>query len=350
MRFKNTVVSLVLMCIANLSISGEHTNLLYKETGSVTLPSTVTGWDYIKFKPDSSLLFMARLKDGLTVFDVDNMTTIKTLENSIGANGPLILPEYNRAYIAMNDGTLLNVELDSLKTLKRTKLIDGKVVNSGILDAATKRMHFTTGLGKESSTWFVIDPRNGEEISRKEFPFRKMDDPASNGKGLLFAPVLIDKLILKLDAETLEEKARWDIGCKLAKLRYRSSTNRLIGACRGEESQVFILNPETGEKTARVDIGEGIDGIAFDDKHQRIITSDGEAGFLSVISMTGSDSLELLGRVNTRNGSRMMDIDKRTGKLYVVNADFTRLPNKDTGALAKHYHPNTFKVQEFTPE
>jgi hypothetical protein len=314
------------------------------------LPSSVTGWDYIKFKPESPLLFMARLKDGLTVFDVDEMKTVKTLENSIGANGPLILPEYNRAYIGMNDGTLLNVELDSLKTLERIKLIDGKVINSGILDTATNRMHFTTGIGKTSSTWFVLDPVNGEEITRKEFPFRKMDDPASDGNGTLFAPVLIDRLILKLDAETLEEKERWDIGCRIAKLRYQTSTRRLIGACRGEESQVFILNPETGEKTARVDIGDGVDGISIDEKRSRIVTSDGVGGFLSVISQKGPDTLELLGRINTRNGSRMMDMDKRTGKLYVVNADFTRLPNKETGALKKHYHPDTFKVQEFTPE
>src|SRR3546814_9863995 len=53
--------------------------LLYVKTASVTLPSTDTGWDYVKFEPGSARLFMARLDDGLTLFDVDR--------EAVGAGG-----------------------------------------------------------------------------------------------------------------------------------------------------------------------------------------------------------------------------------------------------------------------
>jgi hypothetical protein len=329
-----------------------QSELLYRETSAVTLPSSSTGWDYIKFQPGSARLFMARLNDGLTIFDVDKMEVLRTQEGSVGANGPIILPELDRAIIAMVDGSVIVMELSTLRTIGRVELVEGRVINSGSLDEATGRLHLTTGIGDENTVWIVIDPETGREINRKVFPFRKMDDPAPDGEGLIFAPVQIDHLILALDSDTLEERARWDIGCRVSKLRFESDSKRLIGACRGplEESEVFIFDPETGQKTARVPIGMGVDAVVIDRDRNRIITSDGESGFLSVVAYQEPDKLTLLGRVNLRIGSRMMDIDQRSGKLYVVNADFTLRPDRETGAFQKLYHPDTFKVQEFSPE
>jgi len=264
----------------------------------------------------------------------------------------LLLPEMNRGYIAMTDGTLLSLELDTFKVLDRVKTAENIALNSGILDPVTGEMHFITGINinEPKSHWYTLNPKTGKLLKSKEFPFMKMDDPASDGQGHLYAPVLIDKLLLKLDANTLEEKHRWSVGCKVAKVRYLADVKRIIGACRGDNAQVFVFNPATGTKTVQVPIGDGIDGIAIDYKRKRIITSDGVAGNISVIAMNGVDQLEYLGLVNTSVGSRMMDMDKRTGKLYVVSADFSKLVDKGTGELVRAYHPNTFKVQEFTPE
>lgn len=341
----------LLYFVVGCATAAENTGLLYRETAVTHLPSTATGWDYIKFQPNTSRLFMARKADGLTIFDVEKMKALRTVDNSTGANGPLLLPEFNRGYIAMTDGTLLSIELNTLKVLERTKLSENIAINSGILDTFTGDMHFITGKNNEAkSNWFTLDPNTGALLKRKEFPFRKMDDPASDGQGNLYAPVLIDKLLLKLDAKTLEEKDRWSVGCKIAKVRYLAHVKRIIGACRGENSQVFVFDPETGAKTMVVPIGDGIDGIAIDHKRGRIITSDGVSGSLSVIAMHGPDQLEFLGIVNTSVGSRMMAMDERTGKLYVVSANFSRLVDKETGDLVRTYHPDTFKVQEFTPD
>jgi len=354
-------LTFVVLCFITYSVTaneniaatrGANNGLLYRETAVKNLPSSATGWDYIKFQPGTSRLYMARKADGLTVFDVSEMRAVKTVDNSIGANGPLLLPEINRGYVAMTDGTLLSLELDTLEVLDRVSLAENIALNSGILNPDTGELHFITGINKNEpkSHWYTLNPTTGELLKSKEFPFMKMDDPAPDGQGNLYAPVLIDKLLLKLDAKTLAEKHRWSVGCLVAKVRYLEDVKRIIGACRGENSQVFVFDPARGIKTAQVSIGDGIDGIAIDHKRKRIITSDGVAGNLSVIAMNGVDELEYLGLVNTSVGSRMMDMDKRTGKLYVVSAQFSKLIDKDTGALVRTYHPDTFKVQEFTPD
>lgn len=80
-------------------------------TTNATLPSSDTGWDDVKFEPGSARLFMARLKDGLTVFDVDKARAVTMLANSTEANGPILLHQYDRGLVAMDDGSLLSFAL-----------------------------------------------------------------------------------------------------------------------------------------------------------------------------------------------------------------------------------------------
>jgi len=332
--------------VAAAQQSGEP--LPYVMTDSVTLPSTDTGWDYVKFQPDSARLFLARLKDGLTVFDVDQGSVVATLPNSTGANGPVLLPQYDRGYVAMDDGSLLSFSLKTLKVIARIKLATDGGLNSGALDPTTGQLHFITGTRPAESTWFTIDPATGTLIRTTRFPFRKMDDPAADGKGNLFAPVRMDGLVLQLDSTTLKEKARWDVGCNVSKMKYLADTKRLLGACGGDRPAAFLLDPATGKVTARVTIGNGLDALVIDAKHKRIVSSNYD-GTMTVIRQDGPDTLAVTATVHTQSGARMMDVDHRTGRLYLVNADSTEFPDKDGGESTTRYHPNSFRVETWAP-
>src|SRR4030081_2776780 len=71
-------------------------NPFYTLQNATTLPSADTGWDYIAFDAATGRLFMDRRADGLTVFDVNKHAVIGNVENSKGANGTRLLPEFNR--------------------------------------------------------------------------------------------------------------------------------------------------------------------------------------------------------------------------------------------------------------
>jgi len=325
-------------------------DLLYTETDRVTLPSSNTWWDYIKMQPGSSHLYMARVKDGLTVFDVDTNKVITTVENSIGANGPLLLPDYNRGYIAMTDGTLLSVDLETFMPIERLPLANDGGLNSGFFDAATKRIHFITGSREKESTWFTLDPATGKLLSKKTFPFRKMDDAATDGKGTIFAPARYDNIIMKLKSDTLEEFDRWTVSCNVKKVHYQAHSDRIFGACGGDKPTFFVLNAQTGKEIASIDIGLHLDAMVIDEKRHRIITANGD-GSLSVIGQDGPNIFKKLGTVFTSKGARMMHLDDRTGRLFVVNATATETPaDPETGETDYLYHPNTFVVTTYTPQ
>ena len=337
-----------LSCAATVAQAAD-VGLLYKLEATATLPSTDSGWDYVKMQPNTSRLFMARDKDGLTVFDVDQNKAVLTVENSIGANGPLLLPEYNRGYIAMTDGSLLSIDLKTLKPIERLPLDKNGGLNSGVLDPATKQVHFIVGTRPAESTWYTLDAATGKLLKTTTFPFRKMDDPAVDGAGTIYAPARRDKKILKLDSKTLKESARWSTECNVSKTRWQASTKRILGACGGENPLFFALDPATGKTTARIPIGKGIDGFGIDEKRKRIVTSNGD-GTLTVIQQKGADDYELLGTVSTRPGARMMYMDQRNGNLYVVNADYTTSAPDAKGESSEVYHPNSFVVLTYKPQ
>ena len=123
----------------------------------------------------------------------------------------------------------------------------------------------------------------------------------------------------------------------------------LIG-CRGDKPVFIALDPDTGRQLAKIPIGNGIDGMAVDEKRHRIVTSNGGNASLTVIQQDGPDSYRLLGNVQTRPQARTMAIDERDGRLYLVNADATFPGPDDKGATpAPYFHPNSFAVLTYKP-
>ena len=74
-------------------------------------------------------------------------------------------------------------------------------------------------------------------------------------------------------------------------LAYDQKTKRLFAGC---EKVLVVLNAENGSLVDTIKIGDGCDGVAFDNKKKLIYTSNGE-GTISVISENTPDKYLLIG-------------------------------------------------------
>lgn len=350
-KFFGATLSCASALTAAVPSAAQTVDPLYRLDTAISLTSIDTDWDYIKLEPGSTRLFIARRKDGLTVYDVDTRQVVGQVENSAGANGPLLLPQFNRGYVAMTDGSLLIFDLKSLAVIERRKLAEDGGLNTVTFDRSTGRVHAVVGVREASSTWYTLDAKTGRSLGKTVFPFRKMDEPAPDGKGHLFAPVRYDNLLLRLNSKTLAEEARWPVDCdQVVAVEYQAQTDRLLIACRGDKPVFLALDGISGRQLAKIPIGKGVDGMAVDERRHRVITSNGGSSSLTVISQNGPDDYALLGNVQTRPQARVLQIDEHSGRLFTVTADSTTAPPKSgVDKPVESYHPDSFVVLTYRP-
>jgi len=72
-------------------------------------------------------------------------------------------------------------------------------------------------------------------------------------------------------------------------------------------------------------IGEGPDAAAFDSNSHNAFSSNGE-GTLTVVHQDSPDSYSIVQDLSTQRSARTMALDPKTGKIYLVAAEFGPRP------------------------
>jgi DNA-binding beta-propeller fold protein YncE len=339
---------LLVLLLAVAPVSGAMAQTWLFE-GAHTIASTDTGWDYLTLSPDGAHLFAARRADGLLVWDTKAAKGV-TVENSTGANGVVLVPPTGRGYVAMTDGTVMTFDIKSLKPLSRIDLGVGDL-NGGFWEPTRNRVHMITATGAEKTTWVSLDAATGEVVGKTEFNSRKMDTPATDGRGAIYAPMRDKALLQQLDAKDLSLTKTWKLGdCQQpVAVEWDEAAGRVLVACRGDKPVFVALNPATGV-VATIPIGRGVDGLVMDTKRHLIVTANGQDGTMTVIRQDTPDTYALVETIATRPMARVLQLDEATERLFTVTASFTQpAPGADGKPLPPIYHPDSFTILTFRP-
>ena len=219
-----------------------------------TLPSSDTGWNDITLDAARNRLFIARRGDGLMVWDTKTRQAV-TVEDSKGANGTVLVPEFNRAYVAMTDGMVLTLDLATLKPIGRLDLEAGNL-KDGFFEPTEKRVHMISGERPEKTVWVSLDAATGQVLSRTEFNSKAMDLPAVGDNGAIFAPMRDRSLLQQLGAKDLALQKTWKLGDCVQPFatEWDEAAKRVLIACRGDKPVLVALDPAAGV-VATVPIG-----------------------------------------------------------------------------------------------
>jgi DNA-binding beta-propeller fold protein YncE len=318
----------------------------YELASATVLPSTNTDWDYLAFDAARSWLFMARRGDGLTVFDVRANKVVANVPGTTGANGVLLLPQFDRAYVVNTDGTMTTVALSTLTLLKWEKLDDGGL-NAIVFEPTTGEMHAITGLREKISAYITLDAKTGAFKRRTRFDSTKMDTPASDEQGAIYAPMRDRNVLLKLSATDLSIQRTWPLApCEQpVAVEYDKAARRVLIGCRGDKPVFIAFDPQQGRVVATLPIGKGVDGMAIDHDNHTIVTSSGADASMAVIRQLSPDTYRLVETVATRPMARVLAMDPATKQLFTVTAGYTQpAPEPGQPAPAPRFHANSFTV------
>ncbi|HKP74634.1 MAG TPA: YncE family protein [Longimicrobiaceae bacterium] len=285
------------------------------------LHRTVTGgdggWDYVTVDGPGGRAYLSR-GTHVMVVDLRGDSVMGDIPATPGVHGVALAPELAKGFTS--NGRDSSVTVFDLRTLATTGSIRGTGRNPDAIlyDPATRRV-FTFNGGSASAT--AIDAA-GNAIAGTVALRGKPEAAVLDGAGHVWVNIEDKGEIEEFDARTLQNLGHWALeGCEEPTgLAIDRANGRLFSACGN--GVMAVTSMAAHAVVARVPIGDGADGAAFDPALHLAFATNGGDGTLSVIRQDGPDRYTLVQALPTQRGARTIALDPATHHVYTVTAEF----------------------------
>lgn len=270
------------------------------------------GWDYLAI--NGNKLYVSH-GGQVNILDKNTGDSLGVIENTTGVHGIAFVPELNKGYTS--NGRLNNVTVFDLKTDKVLgQIATGQNPDAIMYDNFSKKIITCNG---RSNDLTFIDPVKGE-VTNTISVGGKPETAVSNNAGKIFVNIEDKNEIVAINLTTKKVESRWTLAPAEGPtgLAIDTKTHRLFAGC---DKLLAIVNTANGKLTAKVPIGDGCDGVAFDPESKDIFTSNGD-GTMTVIHENGENDFKVLETVKTKPRARTIALDESTHKLYLPTAEF----------------------------
>lgn len=298
------------------------------------------GWDYLSVDEVAQRLFVSH-GNVVNVIDLKTEKVIATIPDTKEVHGITIANDLNKAFITDGaDNAISIINLNTFELIEKV-VIQGVKPDAVLYDKFSKKVF---AFNARSSDATVLDALSNKVI--KTIPLDgKPEFSATNAKGLVYVNIEDKNQIKVIDTEKLEVIHSWDIspGDEPSGLAFDLVNNRLFSVCGN--SILVVTNADTGKVITTLPIGEGSDGVFFDEK-RKLIFSSNESGTLTVIKQKDKDHYAVVQTVKTVKGARTITMSKTTGALYLPTASFGKapVPTNDNPNPRAPIIPDSFKI------
>ncbi len=310
---------------------GQQTQLHVANTFHI---KSVGWWDYLLADTVSHKLFVSHGTQ-VNVIDKNNGDSLGVIPNTLGVHGIALVHSLNKGFTS--NGRLNNVyifDLNSFKVLDSIKT--GTNPDAIFYDDYSKKIITCNGGSKNIS---VIDPETNKVVATIDVK-GKPETAVSDGEGKIFINNEDESEIEVVDINTMKLIHSWSIapGEAPSGLSIDRSTKRLFAGC--ENKLLMVIDATNGKVVAKIPIGDGCDGIAFDPSLKIVYSSNGE-GSLTVIKEESKDKYMVVQNLATKRGARTLSVDMKTHNIYLSTAEFGQPAN---GQQRPPVIPGTFQV------
>jgi YVTN family beta-propeller protein len=274
--------------------------------------SSAGGWDYVAV--NNGRLYVSHSTQ-VNVLKESTGDSIGIITNTNGVHGIAFDNELGRGYTS--NGRSNSVTVFDLKTNDSlARISTGENPDAIMFEPFTKTIITCNGRSKNLS---VIDPKTNAILATIEVN-GKPETAVSDNNGKIFVNIEDKNEIAVVDLKTYSVVNRWALGAEgPTGLAYDKSAKRLFAGC---DKYLVIVNSENGKVVGKLPIGDGCDGVAFDEKNKIAFTSNGQSGTITAVRENSADKYSVLGNYPTKRGARTIIMDQNTGQLFLPAADF----------------------------
>jgi DNA-binding beta-propeller fold protein YncE len=311
--------------IALSSISAQNPPVKLTET--IPLPGVEGRIDHFALDAVGNRLFVAALgNNSVEVVDLRIGERVKSITGLGSPQGIAFVPEFNQLFVANDkDGILKIYDAKSFQPLGELNFKDD--ADNVRYDEAAKEIYVGHGSGGIA----VVNAADGKQV--RSIKLSAHPEAFELEKSKIFVNVPNSRCVTVIDREKGQVIATWktDLAFGNFPMALDETSHRLFIGCR-MPSKLVVLNTESGDIAAKVDISGDPDDIFYDKKLHRIYVTCG-AGKIDIIEQTDSNAYKTLAKINTADGAR-------TG-LFVPERDtlFVAVPHRGSQqAEIRAYH------------
>src|SRR5437773_3670967 len=289
---------LVTACGSIIAAHAEQKAFKLKQT--IPLPGVESRIDHIAIDASGERLFVCALGNNtVQVLDLRKGERIHSITRLGAPQGIAYIPELDRIFVANDKGGICRIY--NGKSFEAVGELDFKDDADNVrYDSATKQIYVGFGGGGIG----VVSAPEGKQIgSIKLSAHPEAFELEKNGRRI-FVNVPNSRHVAVIDRDKGEVTARWKTDLAFANfpMALDEANHRLFVGCR-LPSKLIVLNTESGDVVAKIDISGDPDDVFYDSKRHRIYAICG-AGKIDIVEQTDPNNYKPSTKVDTANGAR----------------------------------------------
>lgn len=297
-------------------------------------------WDYLVVDEPTQRLFVSH---GMVtqVVDIKTGKLISTIPDTKGVHGIAIANDLNKGFISNGRDTSVTVfNLKTLEIITKTK-VSGINPDAILYDEFSHKVFVYNGRTANAT---VLDAKTNKIVETIKLE-GKPEFSVTDGKGTIYVNIEDKNSITRINAVTLKVEKNWSIapGEEPTGLALDTKNHRLFAVCSNR--MMVVVNTEDGKVITTVPIGDGCDGVVFDEGKKCIFSSNGE-GTITVIKQENENKYHVLETVNTQKGARTITLNNTTHQLFLPTAEYgeTPAPTTENPRPRPIIKPNSFVI------
>ena len=316
----------------------------YKITNRIHLEGD-GGYDYLTMDDATSRLYISH-GTIVQVLDVNEKKVVGTIPDTKGVHGIALAKDLNKGFISNGRDTSVTVfDLKTSEVIIKVK-VTGNNPDAILYDPFTHKVFTFNGRSSNST---VIDAKTNKVIGTIDLP-GKPEFSVTDGRGKVYVNLEDKSQICLINPTTLKIETTWSIapGEEPSGLAIDPKDHRLFTVCGNK--LMIVLDADNGKVVAKLDIGDRVDGVAYDSGLKRIYSSNGE-GTMTVIQEVNKDTFKVLENFPTQRGAKTITLNSKTHRIYLPVAEFEAAPAPTTENPRPRpaVKANTFTILEIEP-
>lgn len=273
------------------------------------------GWDYISVGPDKKIYVSHGTY--VVILDEKKGDSVGVIPNTNGVHGIAFNEALGKGYTS--NGRNNSVTVFEIKTGKVLNQIPtGQNPDAIMYDPFSKTVITCNGRSHDLS---IIDPVT-EQVTGTIALDGKPETAVSDEAGRIFINIEDKNMITEVDIVHKQVITSWSLspGESPTGLAIDRKTKRLFAGC---DKQLIVMDAVSGKIVAKVPIGDGCDGVAFDSHLKDVFASCGE-GLLTVIHENSAASFQVVANVPTKRSARTLAVDEKNHEVFLPAAEMEK--------------------------